>query len=271
MVQEEEKKNKRVKKRLKEIKKNDWFIYKFKFFIFLIILIISSLLIVIYQCTSSTTIINIFASSILNISIIAIPIFLCLNNIRKNYQSHVNQFYLLKEELIMIRYEISEKILNKSTLSKPILINSAETLIKIKELLRYFNYHQEANTIHYIIKQNRLYIIDHIIIRLLKDSKNLDHGKEFNRTMNEISSYKSDLERDLGSENFEKDYNPKFIENFAYVLVYHFCFEKIITIPVQFYYMDGLESYDIMKVNPDVRMQRWKKWKKENREKSLPC
>ncbi|MHA1843821.1 MAG: hypothetical protein ACTSWE_06085 [Promethearchaeota archaeon] len=171
----------------------------------------------------------------------------------------------------MIRYEISEKILDQSTLSKPILINSAETLIKIKELLRYFNYHQETNTIHYKIKQNRLYMIDQTIIQLLKDSKNLDHGKEFNRTMNEILSYKSDLERDLESENFEKDYNRKFIENLDYVLVYHFCFEKIIKIPVQFYYMDGLESYDIMKVNPYTRMETWEKWKKENREKPLPC
>lgn len=175
--------------------------------------------------------------TILDSSILLIPIILMLSSVRRNFKEDLRKLYSLKEELIMLRYEISEEILNKNPQK---LIATPITIKDIKESLRYFGVEIEANYIHFLIKDKILWHIDNIIIKILELTKKYDGGTEYERTIREIMSYKKEMEKQVKKYDFKKKWNKKFVENLAYVIAYELYFKKETGIPVSLYYENGL-------------------------------
>lgn len=173
----------------------------------------------------------------LDFSIILIPTMISLNKIIKTFKDDKNKLFTLLEELIMLRYDLSDIILkkvSKSLMIHPIIVKD------IKGFMRYFNIKPEVDYIHYLIKTNELWHIDEIIIQVIKLTKSYDGGKEYRRRENEIRSeidyIKTNLKTIKIDKEKEKEFKKKLKENLGMVLAYQLYGAGDKSYPVSLYY-----------------------------------
>ncbi len=173
----------------------------------------------------------------LDFSIILIPTTISLNHIIKSFKEDKNKIFTLLEELIMLRYDISDI---------PLMIHP--TIIRdIKSALRYFGFTPEVEYIHYLIKQNILWHLDIIIKSVILRSKSYDGGKEYRRREKEVLIEKNSIEK-MKKELpllYNQEDNPlrrKCIENLGFVLAYDLYGAGDISIPVSMFYKEEVRS-----------------------------
>jgi len=137
----------------------------------------------------------------------------------------------------MLRYDISDKILNKN---KQALMITPTIIKNIKESLRYFGFSHHADIIHYLIKKDQLWHIDLFMIDVLKLTKKYDGGKEFERVEREVRTEKDELKKNY--EKIKIDYKDnariktKFIENLGYIIAYELFLDIKGKIPGSLFY-----------------------------------
>ncbi|KKL92423.1 hypothetical protein LCGC14_1884830, partial [marine sediment metagenome] len=173
----------------------------------------------------------------LDFSIILIPTMISLNKIIKIFKDDKNKLFSLLEELIMLRYDLSDIILKKNTKSLMIHPNIVKD---IKGLMRYFDIKPEVDYIHYLIKTNEIWHIDDIIVQVLKLTKSYDGGKEYRRRGNELRGeldyIKTNLKIIKVDTEKEKDFRKKLTENLGMVLAYQVYGAGEKSYPVYLYY-----------------------------------